>query len=197
MLRPIINTFIAPLGGGPGHPEGLFEALTALAVIFVAVVIANYAQARIMLTVAQNALQKIRNDLFGKMQKLPVRFYDTNSSGDLMSRFTNDVDTIGQMLSLSLIHISFTPPCPISVSYPWVKEVTNPAAWALAAISRISSSVASSLPQRRFSSMVPENRTFFCRTMPTPWRRCLREYSLTSTPSTRTWPCEMCIRDSL
>ena len=105
MLRPIINTFIAPLGGGPGNPEGLFEALTALAVIFVAGVIANYAQARIMLTVAQNALQKIRNDLFGKMQKLPVRFYDTNSSGDLMSRFTNDVDTIGQMLSSTLVQL--------------------------------------------------------------------------------------------
>ena len=105
MLRPIINTFIAPPDGRPGNPEGLFEALTALAVIFVAGVIANYAQARIMLTVAQNALQKIRNDLFGKMQKLPVRFYDTNSSGDLMSRFTNDVDTIGQMLSSTLVQL--------------------------------------------------------------------------------------------
>lgn len=58
-----------------------------------------------MLTVAQNALQKIRNDLFGKMQKLPVRFYDTNSNGDLMSRFTNDVDTIGQMLSSTLVQL--------------------------------------------------------------------------------------------
>ena len=58
-----------------------------------------------MLTVAQNALQKIRNDLFGRMQKLPVRFYDTNSNGDLMSRFTNDVDTIGQMLSSTLVQL--------------------------------------------------------------------------------------------
>ena len=58
-----------------------------------------------MLTVAQNALQKIRDDLFTKMQKLPVRFYDTNSNGDLMSHFTNDVDTIGQMLSSTLVQL--------------------------------------------------------------------------------------------
>lgn len=68
-------------------------------------VAANYFQARIMLTVAQNALQKLRDDLFAKMQKLPIRFYDTNNNGDLMSRFTNDVDTVGQMLSSTLVQL--------------------------------------------------------------------------------------------
>lgn len=105
MLRPIINTFIAPTDGSPGNASGLAKSLLALAVIFIVGVIANYAQAKVMLTVAQNALQKIRNDLFGKMQRLPVRFYDTNSNGDLMSRFTNDVDTIGQMLSSTLVQL--------------------------------------------------------------------------------------------
>lgn len=105
MLRPIINTFIAPLTGGPGDPAGLARALAVLAAVFAVGVLANYAQAKVMLTVAQNALQKIRNDLFGRMQKLPVRFYDTNSNGDLMSRFTNDVDTIGQMLSSTLVQL--------------------------------------------------------------------------------------------
>lgn len=105
MLRPIINTFIAPLNGGPGNAAGLGRALAALAVIFVVGVFANYAQAKVMLTVAQNALQKIRNELFEKMQRLPVRFYDTNSNGDLMSRFTNDVDTVGQMLSSTLVQL--------------------------------------------------------------------------------------------
>ena len=76
-----------------------------LALVFIVGVIANYAQAKVMLTVAQNALQKIRNELFGNMQRLPVRFYDTNSNGDLMSRFTNDVDTIGQMLSSTLVQL--------------------------------------------------------------------------------------------
>lgn len=58
-----------------------------------------------MLEVAQSALVRIRTDLFTKMQKLPVRFYDTNSNGDLMSRFTNDVDTIGNMLSSTLVQL--------------------------------------------------------------------------------------------
>ena len=68
-------------------------------------VAANYLQSVIMLKVAQGALLRLRTDLFIKMQKLPVRFYDTNANGDLMSRFTNDVDTIGNMLSSTLIQL--------------------------------------------------------------------------------------------
>ena len=105
MLRPIINTYIAPVNGSRGDIQGLAQALVALGLVFLAGVAANYYQAKVMLTVAQNALQKIRDDLFTKMQKLPVRFYDTNSNGDLMSRFTNDVDTIGQMLSSTLVQL--------------------------------------------------------------------------------------------
>ena len=105
MLRPIINTYIAPVDGSRGSVGGLARALAVMAAVYLVGVAANYAQARIMLTVAQNALKKIRNDLFGKLQTLPVRFYDTNSNGDLMSRFTNDVDTIGQMLSNTLVQL--------------------------------------------------------------------------------------------
>ena len=105
MLRPIINRYIAPVDGSRGDAAGLAGALVVLALIYVFGVCANYFQSRIMLTVAQNALQKIRDDLFTKMQKLPVRFYDTNNNGDLMSRFTNDVDTIGQMLSSTLVQL--------------------------------------------------------------------------------------------
>lgn len=105
MLRPIINTYIVPVDGSRGDPVGLFRALVVMAAIYLIGVGANYAQAKIMLTVAQNALRKIRNELFGKMQSLPVRFYDTNSNGDLMSRFTNDVDTVGQMLSNTLVQL--------------------------------------------------------------------------------------------
>ncbi len=105
MLRPIINTYIVPLDGSRGNPAGLFRALIVMAAVYLVGVGANYAQARIMLTVAQGALRRIRNDLFGKLQSLPVRFYDTNSNGDLMSRFTNDVDTIGQMLSNTLVQL--------------------------------------------------------------------------------------------
>ena len=105
MLRPIINQYIAPADGTRGDVAGLAGALAFMAVIYWLGVVANYAQAKVMLTVAQNALQKIRNDLFAKMQTLPVRFYDTNSNGDLMSRFTNDVDTVGQMLSNTLVQL--------------------------------------------------------------------------------------------
>ena len=105
MLRPIINIYIAPVNGSRGDIQGLARALIALGFVFLAGVAANYYLAKVMLTVAQNALQKIRDDLFTKMQKLPVRFYDTNSNGDLMSRFTNDVDTIGQMLSSTLVQL--------------------------------------------------------------------------------------------
>lgn len=105
MLRPIINTYIAPTDGSRGDAAGLARALTLLALIYLAGVAANYAQAKVMLTVAQNSLQKIRDDLFTKMQRLPVRFYDTNNNGDLMSRFTNDVDTVGQMLSNTLVQL--------------------------------------------------------------------------------------------
>lgn len=105
MLRPIINTYIAPMDQSRGDAAGLARALVVMAAVYLVGVGANYAQARIMLTVAQNALKKIRNDLFGKMQSLPVRFYDTNSNGDLMSRFTNDVDTLGQMLSNTLVQL--------------------------------------------------------------------------------------------
>ena len=105
MLRPIINTYLVPVDGSRGDPTGLFKALLVMAFVYVAGVGANYLQARIMLNVAQTALRNIRNDLFGKMQSFPVRFYDTNSNGDLMSRFTNDVDTIGMMLSNTLVQL--------------------------------------------------------------------------------------------
>ena len=105
MLRPIINTYIAPLDGSRGDAAGLFKALAVLGLVYLLGVLANYFQAKIMLTVAQNALVKIREDLFTKMQKLPVKFYDTNNNGDLMSRFTNDVDTVGQMLSSTLVQL--------------------------------------------------------------------------------------------
>ena len=105
MLRPIINQFIAPTDGSAGSVSGLAGGLAVMAAVYMASVAASYLQSRIMLAVAQDALLRIRGDLFSRMQRLPVRFYDTSSSGDLMSRFTNDVDTIGNMLSLSLIHI--------------------------------------------------------------------------------------------
>ena len=92
MLRPIINRYIVPLDGSRGDVAGLFRSLCVMGAVYLASVAASYMQSRIMLQVAQNALQRLREELFNHMQTLPLRFYDTGSNGDLMSRFTNDVD---------------------------------------------------------------------------------------------------------
>ncbi len=80
-------------------------ALIILAIIYAFGVITNYMQSKIMIKVSQNAIEKIRNDLFGKLQKLPVRYFDTHPTGEVMSRFTNDVDNIDVMLNNSLTSI--------------------------------------------------------------------------------------------
>lgn len=105
MLRPIINRYIVPLDGSRGDVAGLFRSLCVMGAVYLVSVAAAYMQSRIMLQVAQNALQRLREELFNHMQTLPLRFYDTGSNGDLMSRFTNDVDTIGNMLSSTLVQL--------------------------------------------------------------------------------------------
>ena len=105
MLRPIINRYIVPLDGSRGDVAGLFRSLCVMGSVYLVSVAAAYMQSRIMLQVAQNALQRLREELFNHMQTLPLRFYDTGSNGDLMSCFTNDVDTIGMMLSSTLVQL--------------------------------------------------------------------------------------------
>lgn len=95
LLRPIINNLVYEDGGR----TTLFHSLILMGCIYAAGIVAQYLQSRIMIAVSQNALQKLRDDLFRKLGKLPVRFYDTNNHGDIMSRFTNDVDAVGEMLN--------------------------------------------------------------------------------------------------
>lgn len=83
----------------------VFSALIILVSVYIIGVITTYVQQRIMLSITQDSLAKIRDDLFEKLQTLPVEYFDTNSTGDIMSRFTNDVDRIETMFSTSLIHI--------------------------------------------------------------------------------------------
>lgn len=101
MLRPIINNFLT----GPGNIPGLAKGLLLMAAVYLVGIAANYGQQRIMMDISQDALKNIRNDLFQKLQKLPVRYYDTNSHGELMSRFTNDVDTMGDMMTNTIVSI--------------------------------------------------------------------------------------------
>ncbi len=79
--------------------------LVILVCIYVVGIVMNYLQARVMMTISQNSIEKIRNDLFTKLQKLPVRYFDTHPTGEVMSRFTNDVDNIDVMLNNSLTSI--------------------------------------------------------------------------------------------
>ena len=83
----------------------ILAAITILISVYLVGVIATYLQQRIMISVSQGSLESIRNDLFAKMQKLPVKFFDNNPTGEVMSRFTNDVDNIGIMLDNSLISL--------------------------------------------------------------------------------------------
>ena len=101
MLRPIINS----LTEEGGNPQKLLHSLILMAAVYAVGILAQYFQQRIMITVSQGALERIRNELFCKVQRLPVRFYDTNNNGDIMSRFTNDLDAVGDMLNNTIVQI--------------------------------------------------------------------------------------------
>lgn len=73
-----------------------------IAIVYGLNIITTYLQARLMLSISQGSIQNIRNDLFSKLQRLPVRYFDSNPTGEIMSRFTNDIDNIDIMINNSL-----------------------------------------------------------------------------------------------
>ncbi len=83
----------------------VISAIIILLSVYLISVLGSYLQSRLMLSVSQNSIQSIRDDLFGKLQKLPVRYFDSHPTGEIMSRFTNDVDNIDVMLNNSLTSI--------------------------------------------------------------------------------------------
>lgn len=101
LLRPLINGFVS----GEGEGIGMTGQLIVLAVIYGISVLTQWLQQRLMLKASQQTLVRMRSELFSKLQELPVRYFDTHSTGDVMSRFTNDVDTVGEMLNNTLIQI--------------------------------------------------------------------------------------------
>lgn len=105
LLRPIINGLIDSTKTSQQKITSLMAGLALMAVVYVLGVGATYLQGRIMISVSQGTLKRIREHLFRKVQKLPVRYFDTNHTGDIMSRFTNDVDIIGEMLNSTLVQI--------------------------------------------------------------------------------------------
>ena len=108
MLRPIMNKFLyhdpteADL---TKRLQGLVGGLAIMALVYAVSIISQWMQQRLMLTVSQRSLKKMREDLYQKIQTLPVKYFDSHSTGDIMSRFSNDVDAVGNMLNTTLIQI--------------------------------------------------------------------------------------------
>jgi ATP-binding cassette, subfamily B, multidrug efflux pump len=102
-LQTLIDTYIQPLLLA-AHPEysGLFHAMCVLALIYLAGVLAGLFYNRTMAVVSQHTLKDIRDEMFSHMQTLPVSYFDTHTHGDVMSYYTNDTDTLRQMISQSL-----------------------------------------------------------------------------------------------
>jgi len=108
MLRPIMNRFLyySPTETDlSARISGLIAGLMMMALVYGVSIITQWFQQRIMLTVSQRSLKQMRNDLYKKLQTLPIRYFDTHSTGDIMSRFSNDVDAVGEMLNTTLIQI--------------------------------------------------------------------------------------------
>ena len=99
-LKPLVNNYILP-----GDFAGLAKMLVLLGSIFALGACAAYGYGRIMVHISQNTIRDIRRDLFNKMQDLPIKYFDRNTHGDLMSLYTNDIDNIGEALNNSLTNI--------------------------------------------------------------------------------------------
>ena len=102
-LKDLIDVYIMPLLAMDNPVfTGLLHALLTMACLYVVGALCALAYNRLMVTISQGVQKKIRDDLFGHMQTLPIRYFDTHAHGDVMSVYTNDVDTLRQMLSQSI-----------------------------------------------------------------------------------------------
>ena len=111
ILRPVINALVGQgelkfMGIVFDQPlEYLALILSVIAFVYIFGIAANYCQARLMLSVSMKAIENLRNDLFKKVQKLPVRVFDSDSNGTIMSSFTNDIDNIDMMLHNTIVSL--------------------------------------------------------------------------------------------
>ena len=104
--QTLIDDYITPmLANGSDNFSGLASDLIRLACIMAVGVVTAFTYNRIMVNVSQGTMLHLRNDLFHKMESLPIKYFDTHAHGDIMSVYTNDVDTLRQMLSQSIPQI--------------------------------------------------------------------------------------------
>ena len=105
-IEILIDDYITPLLGVE-NPQfgGLLKIIGVMAIIYLIGVLANFAYNRKMIKISQGVLKKIRDEMFEKMQHLPIKYFDTHTHGDIMSHYTNDTDTLRQMIAQSLPNI--------------------------------------------------------------------------------------------
>ena len=96
LLKPVINQFILP-----GDIRGLIYALTGMGIMYLCGALSTFGYNRLMVKTSQKVVADIRRDLFAHVQKLPLKYFDAHTHGELMSRFTNDVDTVQEALNNS------------------------------------------------------------------------------------------------
>ena len=96
LLKPVINRFIMP-----GNIKGLVGALLGMGLMYLCGVLATFGYNQLMVITGQKVVSEIRRDLFAHVQKLPLKYFDAHTHGELMSRFTNDVDTVQEALNNS------------------------------------------------------------------------------------------------
>ena len=104
-MKELIDKYITPYLLDPNKlPDytPLARAITRVACFYALGVAANFTQQKLLITITQGTMQTLRNDLFGKMEKLPIKYFDTHTTGDIMSIYTNDIDTMRQMISQSI-----------------------------------------------------------------------------------------------
>ena len=102
-LQKLIDDYITPLMGKQ-NPDlsNLFMAVVGMGVMYLVGITATYIYNRLMINISQGVLKQVREDMFNHMQSLPIKYFDTHAHGEIMSTYTNDVDTLRQMISQSI-----------------------------------------------------------------------------------------------
>ena len=102
-MQTLIDDYIVPLTQSASPDYGpLAHALFIMACIYAVGIVCSYAYNRIMVNISQGTMRRLRNELFSHMESLPIRYFDTHAHGDIMSVYTNDVDTLRQVISQSI-----------------------------------------------------------------------------------------------
>ena len=112
-LGTLVDEHILPMVSNSSEDfSGVLSFIGQIALIFVLGMVANFFQSYLMVGVAQGTQKRVRDEMFTKMQRLPLRYFDSNTAGNIMSRYTGDIDTLNQMLGQSI------PQCASSIVTP-------------------------------------------------------------------------------